>query len=361
MKIECVGSFLPPEQLVEARKDYENGTIDLAELRRIEDRAVIGLVERQLGAGMPEVTSGELRRTYWDKDFYFGLDGISRKHIDSGRIYQEVESATDHVCVNGRIGFNPEHPFFDDFRFLSDAVAERAICRQTLPSPADLYLEIMAMSDGHPERIYPAADSLVGDIATAYNLTLCRFYDLGCRSVQFDDTACGLLCQDNYTKRLLQGGVDLIALHDRIVALINDSIAGLPADMEISLYLSGGDTIVPEWEFIEYPDNIMPKILRSAKVGKFFMPFDTGNLYQPEVLRHVPAGRKVVLGVVDAHSPFPDATGHIRAFVEVARRHIGEECLSISPKTGFKLSSYIGRGLTYEDQWHKLAHLRTIV
>lgn len=77
-------------------------------------------------------------------------------------------------------------------------------------------------------------------------------------------------------------------------------------------------------------------------------------------MRHVPAGRKVVLGVVDAHSPFPDATGHIRAFVEVARRHIGEESLSISPKTGFKLSSYIGRGLTYEDQWHKLAHLRTI-
>lgn len=99
MKIECVGSFLPPEQLVEARKDYENGTIDLAELRRIEDRAVIGLVERQLGAGMPEVTSGELRRTYWDKDFYFGLDGISRKHIDSGRFIRR-SNRPPTTCVS---------------------------------------------------------------------------------------------------------------------------------------------------------------------------------------------------------------------------------------------------------------------
>lgn len=140
MKIECVGSFLPPEQLVEARKDYENGTIDLAELRRIEDRAVIGLVERQLGAGMPEVTSGELRRTYWDKDFYFGLDGISRKHIDSGRIYQEVESAIrPRVCQRSH-RFQPEHPFFDRFPLF-----ERRGCRAG-DMPSDIAVACRSLS-----------------------------------------------------------------------------------------------------------------------------------------------------------------------------------------------------------------------
>lgn len=125
--------------------------------------------------------------------------------------------------------------------------------------------------------------------------------------------------------------------------------------------ISGGDTIVPEWEFLQFPDNIMPKVLSQVDVDKFFMPFDIGNDYQLEVLRHIPDGKKVVLGVADAHSPFTESATDILDTVAKASKYVSPERLSVSPKTGFKLTSYASRGLTYECQWQKLAQLREVL
>lgn len=358
IKVDFVGSFLLPEELVNARAQCAMGAIDTKRLKAIEDKAIIRLVDDQLNAGLAEVTSGEFRRIQWDKDFWFGLDGVSRERVDSGHIYQPLSAFTDLMRFPDRIAYNPRHPFFDDFSFLYKVTAGRAICRQTVPSPANLYFEILAISDGHPEAIYTEADRLLHDIAEAYNRSILHFHRLGCRHIQIDDTACGMLCDDNYTKCLLQGGVDLISLHDRIIRLINDSITGLPSDLEVSVYLSGGDTIVPEWEFLQFPDNIMPKVLSQVNVDKFFMPFDIGNEYLFEVLRHVPSDKEVALGLADAHSPFAERTDEILHALHLASKFIRPENLSVSTKTGFKLSSYATRGLTYGDQWHKTVQLR---
>lgn len=357
MKIETIGSFLPDERLIDARLKYDAGQISHEELKKIEDDAVRDIVERQIECGLQYITSGEIRRKHWAKDFWFGLGGISCERVDSGRIYQPVEAASDILRVSGRIAYNPGHPFFDDFAFLRDVVAGRAKCRQTLPSPANLLLEIYNLTEGHPGLVYPSVELLIADIAGAYRQTLLRLHELGCDSVQFDDTACGLMCDDNYTKRLLQGGVDLIALHKQILTILNTSLEGLPDEMETSVYISGGDTIIPEWEFIDYPDNIMPRVLSALHVDKFFMPFDTGNGYSIKVLQHIPAGKKVALGLIDAHSPFPDDTTSMARVIREASEHIAPLNIQVSPRTGFKLSSYTLRGLGYEDQWRKLHEL----
>lgn len=357
-KIDIVGSFLMPEELVAAVTRYAAGTIDRSHLESAENDAIARLVEDQIAAGLSEITSGEFRRKRWDKDFWFGLDGIRCERVESGHIYQPFDPFTDLMRFIGRIGFNPDHSFFRDFMYLHSIAAGRARCRQTLPSPANLYLEILSMTDGHPDHIYPGADCLLDDIASAYNATLHHFYRLGCRHIQFDDTACGLLCDGSCTKRLLQGGVDLIALHAQIIGLFNKSAAGLPDDMELSLYLSGGDTVVPEWEFMQFPDNIMPKVLSQVNVEKFFLPFSIGKDCQFEVLRHIPDGKKVVLGLADAHTPFIDNPAGILAAVAKALRYISDENLTVSPRTGFKLTSYMSRGLNYNSQWLKLSHLR---
>lgn len=358
--VETVGSFLLPEKLVEAQKQFDAGSIDPEQLRAAEDAAIENLTEHQLKAGLDEVTSGEFRRRQWDKDFWFGLGGICRERIESGHIYQTHDSFTDLMRFDGTIEYNPLHPFFYDFSFLHSATGDRARCRQTIPSPANIYLEILVMTEGHPENIYPNPDRLLSDIAQAYNSTIRHFHTLGCRCLQLDDTACGKLCENAYAKRLLQGGTDIIALHEQIISLINETVADIPSDMEISLYLSGGDRIIPKWAPLPLPDNIMPKVLSRVNVEKFFMPFNLDDKYQPEVLRHIPQGKKVVLGVIDAHCPFPESESGILRTLETASDFIPYENLSVSPRTGFKLTSYASRGLTYEDQWNKIAYLRAI-
>ncbi len=361
MKIEAVGSFLPDEKLIQAKGDFESGAISRQQLTEIEDDSVRDIVERQIGCGLPFVTSGELRRKHWSNDFWFGLNGISHEHVSSGRVYQSVETSADLIQITGRIEYNPNHTFFEDFKFLHHAVAGRAHCRQALPSPANLLLEIYELSEGNPERIYEAStDELISDIAEAYRLTALRLHELGCDAIQFDDTALGRMCEDNYTKRLLQGGIDLIKLHGELLTVLNKSHDGLPAGIEKSIYISGGDTIVPEWEYVEYPDNIMPKALKSLNVDKFFIPLDLDNDYATEVLRHIPKGKAVVLGLADAHSPFPEAPESIKAMISKASRLLDPTRLAISPRTGFKLSSYNERALHYENQWQKLAELSAI-
>lgn len=361
MNIETVGSFLPDENLIDARRRFERGEIDRDALTAIEDTCVRDLVERQIACGVPFVTSGEIRRKHWANDFWFGLDGVECEHVSSGHLYQTVESATDLLKISRRIGYNPEHPFFNDFRFLKQAASGRARCRQSLPSPANLLLEIYALSDGRPETLYPTSvDTMIDDIAEAYRLTALRLRELGCDSLQYDDTALGLMCDDIYTKRLLQGGVDLIGLHARLIAVINKSLKGLPDDMEKSIYISGGDKIVPEWEYIDYPDNIMPTALASLDTDKFFMPFDIDNDYALEVLRHVPRNKTVVAGLADAHSPFPDNKDALTEMIGKITRLVEPSRLAISPRTGFKLSSYSERALLYEDQWRKLMELASI-
>lgn len=360
MRADFVGSFLAPIDFFEERENYFHGAMDQVEFNRLADKAVASLVDDELKAGLTEVSSGEYRRKYWDKDFFFGLEGITKERVESGHLYLADNALTDLMQITDRISYNPQHPFFTDFEFLYRTTAGRAVSRQTIPSPAELYMRLLMMTDGHPERIYPSPETLLSDIAETYNRTIRRFYELGCRSLQLDDTVCGRLSDDLFMKRLLQGGIDPIALQTDIIALLNNSVKELPADLELSIYLSAGDTVVPQWNPEVAPDNLMPRLLSELNVSRFYMPFNPGDPETVEIIRHIPAGKKLVMGLIEAHSPFPDNISQLTETINEAMRYISPKLLSISPKTGFKVSSFDRRGLTYEDQWHKLHMLSSL-
>lgn len=361
MKFHIVGSYLPQDYLISARNDFENGRISLDQLRRTEDRAVEELIELQLQAGAPSVSGGELRRKYWDRDFYFGLSGIDHERVDTGRIYQDRWAYSNQLSFTGRISYNPAHPFFDFFSFLYDKVDGRAKCRQTLPSPADLYLTILDRSEGKIERLYPSPDTLLDDIVEAYRKTIMHFYEIGCRSIQLDDSACGRLTKASYADEFLRGGVDILKVQDNVVRLLEDTLAGLPADMWKTVYLSSGPTIVPDWSAENTPDNIMPRILAMPNVDRFYLPFNSSDSDSAAVLQYVNPSAAVALGLVSAHTPFHDKVGHIIDFIARARDYIRpDDRLSLSPMTGFKLTSYAQRGLLFEDQWRKIDDIKAL-
>ena len=360
MKYEVVGSFLPPAELIDARKEFNAGHIDRSRFVAIEDEAVRQLIDSQIECGLATVTTGELRRRDWDKDFFVHLGGITKEYVDSGRIYQDMDSYTDMPRFTGRISYNPEHPGFTSFKFLRDYTGSRALPRQTVPSPTELYLDIMLMSDFTPSRIYCAPESLADDIASAYRQTFAKLYELGCRRVQLDDSVFGRLCDPEMTRKLLQGGVDLDAFYTTLIGMVNKAIEGLPSDMKVSIYISGGPNVVPEWNTHDIADNIVPKALGGLKVDKFYLPFDAGATDTLQVLRYIPAGREVALGLLNAHTPFPDNKERVERAVRIAENYIPASRLSISPQSGFKLSSFEERGLLYADQWSKIRQLAEI-
>lgn len=217
------------------------------------------------------------------------------------------------------------------------------------------------MSQGKPDSLYPDTEQLLADITDTYRDTIRHFYDLGCRSLQLDDTIFGRISTDAYTKHLLMGGIDVMTLQEVLIALTNACIDGAPTDMHISIFISGGDTIVPSWQNVDYADDVIPKALSRLKVAQFYLPFDGKHAKSLDALRFVPADKQVALGLIDAHTPWAYYSDRILGCIDAAQRYIAPQLLSITPKTGFKLSKYSEKGLDYSDQWRKLQDLHTLV
>lgn len=74
-RYDYVGSFLRPETLKRARRDFEEGKISKEELTKVEDAAILDLVEKQKKAGYRVITDGEFRRATWHLDFMWDLTG----------------------------------------------------------------------------------------------------------------------------------------------------------------------------------------------------------------------------------------------------------------------------------------------
>mgnify|MGYP001238956057 CR=1 FL=1 len=75
-RYDFVGSFLRPEKLKEAKKNFEEGKITQDELDKITDECVSEVVAKQKAAGFHAITDGEFRRRYWHLDFLADLDGV---------------------------------------------------------------------------------------------------------------------------------------------------------------------------------------------------------------------------------------------------------------------------------------------
>src|SRR4030095_10556306 len=68
-----VGSFLRPQELLDARND---SSLSAHELREIEDRCIMRVLQRQKDLGFRIFSDGELRRSGFMGDFYDSVEGF---------------------------------------------------------------------------------------------------------------------------------------------------------------------------------------------------------------------------------------------------------------------------------------------
>ena len=75
-RADHVGSLLAPAALKEARAKREKGEITAEQLEEVEDREIEKIIRKQEEVGLKLATDGEFRRSWWQFDFYKGLDGV---------------------------------------------------------------------------------------------------------------------------------------------------------------------------------------------------------------------------------------------------------------------------------------------
>ena len=153
-RYDYVGSFLRPETLKRARRDFEEGKISKEELTKVEDAAILDLVEKQKKAGYHVITDGEFRRATWHLDFMWGFNGVGHEPTKTGLPFHGEAAMIDDTYLTGKISVD-QHPFVEHFKFVKALEDENTVAKQTIPAPAQ-FLEqfIMPMYIQNTNRTY---------------------------------------------------------------------------------------------------------------------------------------------------------------------------------------------------------------
>lgn len=362
--VDHVGSFLRPQAIHEARKEVAAGTLSPAELRKIEDAAILDLVEKQKKAGLKGITDGEFRRGFWHIDFLENLNGVEGYIPEAGynQKFSGKAAPSYNIRVTGPISFNQEHPFLADFSFLKEAVEKNddALAKATIPSPTMILRQELLANDGSSKihEIYPDLNDFYDDLAQTYQAAIQAFYDLGCRYLQFDDTNWAFLADANKREDLLEKGIDPTDIAKICTKIINQALANKPADITITTHICRGNH-ASSWLFSGGYEPIAEELFATNYDG-FFLEYDSERSGDFSPLRHWKNNdSKIVLGLVTSKFPELEDPKAIEARIHEATEFVPLENLSISPQCGFA-STEEGNRLTEAQQWAKINLLQTI-
>jgi 5-methyltetrahydropteroyltriglutamate--homocysteine methyltransferase len=94
----------------------------------------------------------------------------------------------------------------------------------------------------------------------------------------------------------------------------------------------------------------------SCDLDGFFMEFDSARSGGFDPLRYLPAGKKVVLGLVSSKTGVMEDEAGLKKKIDEAARHVPLENLCLSPQCGFS-STHHGNNLSQDEQWRKLGRV----
>src|SRR5213596_1074241 len=83
-RADHVGSLLRPAPLKEARAKHAKREITDSQLTEVENREIDKAIRKQEEVGLKLATDGEFRRSWWQFDFYKGLDGVELYSVGEG-------------------------------------------------------------------------------------------------------------------------------------------------------------------------------------------------------------------------------------------------------------------------------------
>ncbi len=347
-RADHVGSLLRTGPLKEARAKHAEKKITDAELAEVENREIDKIVKKQEEVGLKLATDGEFRRSWWQFDFYKGLDGAELYTVGEGIKFAGVTTRAESVRVTGKVGFS-SHPHVEHFKYLK--AHAKVTPKMTIPAPSTLHFRQGRASIDR--KVYPELDAYFDDVAKAYQKAIRALYDAGCRYLQMDDTAWSMVCDPSEREKSKGRGDDPDSLPAKYAAMTNKALEGKPADMVVTMHSCRGNfrsTFIASggYEFVA------EKLLGECNLDGYFLEYDTDRAGGFEPLRFVPKGRKiVVLGLVTSKSGKLESKDSIKRRIDEATKYVALDQLCLSPQCGFA-STEEGNVLAEDEQWAKL-------
>lgn len=350
-RADIVGSFLRPEKLRKARDGHAAGKLGSDDLAAVEDEEIAAVIRMQENAGLPAVTDGEFRRSWWHFDFMGMLDGLDIVEREGAGIqFHGVKTSAKVPVIHERLDFPADHPMLEHFRFV--AANTRAMPKISIPGPSCVHFRI-APEDIHVKAYADDADAYFDDITRTYAKAVKAFYDAGCRYLQMDDIFFAYLCDPKIRAERKAKGEDPDRLIGRYARMMHDAIADRPDDMLIGMHMCRGNfrsTWVAEGAY----DPAADAIFNQTGVDIFFMEYDTDRAGGLEPLRLLSKGKQRVLpGFITTKTPELEKLDDLKRKFDQASKYADLGQLGIAPQCGFA-STEEGNAVTEDDQKRKL-------
>lgn len=343
-RADHVGSFLRPQRLKDARKNFEEGGISSDELKQVEDEEIVKIIEKQKESGLKSITDGEFRRSWWHFDFM--KDFMGTRQIEGPPYeFHGILTPGRLIDIYEPIRYNPNHPFFEHFSFLKNNLKGDFVAKQTIPSP-NMFFQANIRNTPVYESIY----DLAKDLSEAYKLTIKHFYDLGCRYIQLDDVYWATLVDADQREALKKEGLDPDEVAKLAAKVLNDALADKPEDLLVSMHICRGN-FHSAWIYSGGYD-VIADALFSVNIEGFFLEYDDERSggFAPLAKSK---DQNIVLGLITSKVGEIEDAELIKTRIKEASQYVPLDKLFLSPQCGFS-STEDGNKLAEEQQWNKV-------
>ena len=233
------------------------------------------------------------------------------------------------------------------FEFLK--AATRRVAKVTLPAPNCVHYYTggkLGFYENDRERFW-------ADLVAAYRTELRALVDAGARYIQLDDTSIAFICDPQHREYVRSWGEDPMRLLETYAQRINETIAGLPADVTVTLHQCRGNR-EGNWAAEGGYEPVADVLFNRINVNGYFLEYDTARAGGFGPLRLLPKGKRVVLGLVSTKTARVETEAELLKRIDEAAKVAPLESLALSPQCGFA-SSIKGNPLGEAEQEAKLA------
>jgi 5-methyltetrahydropteroyltriglutamate--homocysteine methyltransferase len=360
-RADQVGSFLRPQAVKDAHAAYIQGQLPLGELRKIEDRAVMEVLELQKQVGVDVVSDGEFRRGGWSGDFADAVDGF-------------VAGAPAVSVFNTARGNNPsQQPGGPSRRIIGQKLRQKhrlteheatflrahapGPCKMTMPAAS--YVLARGYRPDITSPIYGSRAAALRDVAEIVRREIAALIDEGIPYVQLDNPHYPDYVVDERNAQWRAVGVDPAQALREDLAADNFTLDQARRDgVVLAMHLCRGNggrgpDQPAGWHTAGGYDAIAEAVFGGLHVDRFLLEYDSERAGGFEPLRFVPPGKTVVLGLVTTKSGELESQDTLLRRIEEASRYVPVANLALSPQCGFA-STMAGNPLTVDEERRKL-------
>jgi 5-methyltetrahydropteroyltriglutamate--homocysteine methyltransferase len=403
LRADHVGGLPRPAWLRERQAGFQRGEVSAAELERDHQRAVAGLVRRQLDIGLPILTDGEITRRNFQESFGGAVTGYDARPYEYPLTVAPagapVRRPTDTVpgtvsdtmpdtvpLVRAPSGMPEDGPavlhrrpvtkrlrpsrnlVLEEFRRASAIASATGPATRPATGPATgsatgsapvkvtlIGPDRIAQRFAHEASrdVYPDMDAFVADVVAIERQMIGEVIAAGCRYVQIDEPGYTAYVDEPSLAEMRGRGEDPDRNLARGIAADNALLAGFGGDDGVTFAVHicrgggggrGGDWVHREGSY----DAIAERLYGELNFDRFLLEYDSDAAGGFDSLRYLPRTKIAVLGLVSNNGGL-ETRDYLNRRLAEATRHIPVDQVAICPRCGFG-----GSNSTEADIWRKL-------